>query len=254
MQLILSKIRIYIQCYMLLDIIYCSSESCLHNSEGIGSVCSDSSRFFAAGQGQIYPSGQRHGWKIAWSAHPDEILKSGTRPGAIRTKLGSWCPDKNLIFGIKAFCNNPGSCWHVRMFDGMSIYGSYPCKEGCRTAAIEWNLQRNCKNRQLCFLSCVVEDFTLPHLFQLESTGVQVESWSPDGLHMSISWLGALPNWCVDSIWTPYGVHMDQVESMESTYLLERNVILIIFGWTPCGLHWTLPHMFWSVHSAFIDQ
>jgi len=22
------------------------------------------------------------------------------------------------------------------MFDGMSVYGSYPCKEGCRTAAI----------------------------------------------------------------------------------------------------------------------
>ena len=124
MQLILSKIRIYIQCYMLLDIIYCSSESCLHNSEGIGSVCSDSSRFFAAGRGQIYPSGQRHGWKIAWSAHPDEILKSGTRPGAIRTKLGSWCPDKNLIFGIKAFCNNPGS------------YGSasLPCSSACMRA------------------------------------------------------------------------------------------------------------------------
>src|ERR1700735_5646540 len=26
------------------------------------------------------------------------------------------------------------------------------------------------------------EDFTLPHLFQLESTGVQVESWSPGGV------------------------------------------------------------------------
>ena len=68
------------------------------------------------------------------------------------------------------------------MFDGMSIYGSYPCKEGCRTAAIEWNLQRNCKNRQLCVLSCVVSRrvpsllFIMPrvpyenHTFSLNST------------------------------------------------------------------------------------
>ena len=39
------------------------------------------------------------------------------------------------------------------------------------------------------------EDFTLPHIFQVDSAGVQVIFRSPPGVQVLFFWLGAQPNW-----------------------------------------------------------
>ena len=39
------------------------------------------------------------------------------------------------------------------------------------------------------------EDFTLPHIFQVDSAGVQVIFRSPPGVQVHFFWLGAQPNW-----------------------------------------------------------
>ena len=40
-----------------------------------------------------------------------------------------------------------------------------------------------------------VEDFTLPHIFQVDSAGVQVIFRSPPGVQVHFFWLRAQPNW-----------------------------------------------------------
>ena len=40
-----------------------------------------------------------------------------------------------------------------------------------------------------------VEDFTLPHIFQVDSAGVQVILRSPPGVQVLFFWLGAQPHW-----------------------------------------------------------
>ena len=40
-----------------------------------------------------------------------------------------------------------------------------------------------------------LEDFTLPHIFQVDSAGVQVILQSPPGVQLHFFWLGAQPNW-----------------------------------------------------------
>ena len=40
-----------------------------------------------------------------------------------------------------------------------------------------------------------LEDFTLPHIFQVDSAGVQVIFRSPPGVQVHFFWLGAQPNW-----------------------------------------------------------
>ena len=54
------------------------------------------------------------------------------------------------------------------------------------------------------------EDFTLPHIFQVDSAGVQVIFRSPPGVQVLFFWLGAQPNWHASSTWISPGL---QVES-----------------------------------------
>ena len=78
----------------------------------------------------------------------------------------------------------------------------------------------------------IIEDFTLPHIFQVESAGVQVIFRSPPGVwviffgweHSQISCIIHL-----DSTWSPDKLQMNQVESVESTCQ--------IAVWIPPGLH-----------------
>ena len=54
-----------------------------------------------------------------------------------------------------------------------------------------------------------MEDFTLPHIFQVDSTGVQVIFRSPPGVQVLFFWLGAQPNWHASSTWISPGLQMD---------------------------------------------
>ena len=65
-----------------------------------------------------------------------------------------------------------------------------------------------------------IEDFTLPHRFQVESTGFHLDLWTPGGLQVDFLWQRALLNYNqispgihLDSKWTSeipgglYGLH-----------------------------------------------
>jgi hypothetical protein len=43
--------------------------------------------------------------------------------------------------------------------------------------------------------AAVIEDFTLPHIVHLDSTGLHVELWSPHGVHMDFPLQEAQPNY-----------------------------------------------------------
>ena len=66
------------------------------------------------------------------------------------------------------------------------------------------------------------EDFTLPHRFQVDSTGFHMSIWSPPGLQVDLLWQKALPNFGqnppgfqVNSNWTPNGP--DRLHGLHST-------------------------------------
>ena len=69
------------------------------------------------------------------------------------------------------------------------------------------------------------EYFTLPHRFQVDSTGLHMDSWSPHGVHVDFHWQRAQPNIFqsppgvyMDSRWTPDGWHgLDGVHSTPPT-------------------------------------
>ena len=50
-----------------------------------------------------------------------------------------------------------------------------------------------------------IEDFTLPHRFQVESSGLHLDLWTLGGLQINFLWQRALPNY--DQI--PPGIHLD---------------------------------------------
>jgi len=53
------------------------------------------------------------------------------------------------------------------------------------------------------------EDFTLPHRFQVDSTGFHMSIWSPPGLQVDLLWQRALPNYGPKSTWIPGGFQLD---------------------------------------------
>ena len=66
------------------------------------------------------------------------------------------------------------------------------------------------------------EDFTLPHRFQVDSTGLHMSIWKPPGVQMDLLWQRALPNFGqnspgfqVGSKWTPNGP--DGLHGLHST-------------------------------------
>ena len=71
------------------------------------------------------------------------------------------------------------------------------------------------------------EDFTLPHLFQVDSTGVQVHlvesRWSPGTIYFAGSPAKLLCIIHMEFMWTPCGVQVNHLEWVDSTYQIQGN-------------------------------
>ena len=83
------------------------------------------------------------------------------------------------------------------------------------------------------------EDFTLPHLFQVDSTGVQVDfvdsRWTPGTIYFAGGPAKLLYIIHMEFIWTPHGVQVNP-PGVSGLHLSDIGKFLII-GWTPPGLH-----------------
>ena len=88
------------------------------------------------------------------------------------------------------------------------------------------------------------EYFTLPHRFQVDSTGLHLDLWSPHGVHVDFHWQRAQPNIFqsppgvyLDSRWTPDGPHGPAWSPLDSTYLTQGHInfngLHVDSMWTP---------------------
>ena len=83
------------------------------------------------------------------------------------------------------------------------------------------------------------EDFTLPHRFLVLPPGINMDSWSPPGVHVEFLWQGAQPNFYLFppgfhlvsrlTPWTPlHGLHMESMEFAPFHITLHSNFHLSV--------------------------
>ena len=78
----------------------------------------------------------------------------------------------------------------------------------------------------------------MPHIFQVDSAGLQVIFWSPPSVQVHFFLAGSTAKLtCIihlDFTWTPGGLQMNHMESVESTYLI---AVWILPGHHPGSIH-----------------
>ena len=96
-----------------------------------------------------------------------------------------------------------------------------------------------------CHIHCQLhEDFTLPHIFHVDSMwtpGQLLESmWSLDIFSLVV----AQPKFCLESIWSPTGVHLDSSFSIWTTWSPHQNTgNMKSPSRTPYGVHMDSMHL-----------